>query len=129
MLIERRASQFPSPKRVAKSFSEFSSGAITLARRPHSALQLRRGEVAEEDYTSMEDEEDLYDEFGNYIGPAVPDEDDDSQEEDGDDDLEAAYTSRLTATSQHCQQLMNPNIQSFVILSWLPWDFSVTCSP
>ncbi len=40
------------------------------------------------------DEEDLYDEFGNYIGPAVPDEDDEDEEEDGDDDLEAAFTAR-----------------------------------
>ena len=40
----------------------------------------------------MEDE--LYDEFGNYIGPAPDDDEDDSQEEDDDAELEAAYASR-----------------------------------
>ncbi len=40
------------------------------------------------------DEEDLYDEFGNYIGPAVPEDEDDDDEDEGDDDLEAAYTAR-----------------------------------
>ncbi len=49
--------------------------------------------------TSGMDEEDLYDEFGNYIGPAVPDDDDEDEEEDGDDDLEAAYTARYSAIS------------------------------
>jgi U5 small nuclear ribonucleoprotein component len=38
-------------------------------------------------------DDDLYDEFGNYIGPAVPDEDDDDDDDDDDDnDLEAAYS-------------------------------------
>ena len=41
---------------------------------------------------NMEDE--LYDEFGNYIGPAPDDDEDDSQEEDDDAELEAAYASR-----------------------------------
>jgi hypothetical protein len=41
----------------------------------------------------MEEGDDLYDEFGNYIGPAVPD-DDDEDDEDEDNDLEEAFASR-----------------------------------
>lgn len=41
------------------------------------------------------DEEDLYDEFGNYIGPAVPDdEDEEDGDDDDDDELEAAFAGR-----------------------------------
>ena len=39
------------------------------------------------------DEEDLYDEFGNYIGPAVPDDEDDD-DDDEDNDLEDAFAAR-----------------------------------
>jgi U5 small nuclear ribonucleoprotein component len=40
------------------------------------------------------DDEELYDEFGNYIGPEVRDDDEDDDEEDSDDELEHAYASR-----------------------------------
>jgi hypothetical protein len=43
------------------------------------------------------DDEDLYDEFGNYIGPAVPDDDDeDDGDDDDDDELEAAFAGRCS---------------------------------
>ena len=43
--------------------------------------------------TRAMDEEDLYDEFGNYIGPAVPDDEDDD-DDDEDNDLEDAFAAR-----------------------------------
>ena len=51
---------------------------------------------------AMEDGEDLYDEFGNYIGPAVPDEDDEDDDEDEDNDLEEAFASRYIFFVPHC---------------------------
>jgi hypothetical protein len=44
------------------------------------------------------DQEDLYDEFGNYIGPD-PD-DDDEEEEDDDDALESAFRGGASAMEE-----------------------------